>query len=632
MPVPPIFQDPDLQARFDKQGFVIVPFLNANDVQYLTNTFYELNPDIPIEGGFVSSSYARDLTYKKTVSERVTAVFKPHFAEYFQNYRPFGSAYLYKNPVANSELPIHQDWTIVDEQQYVALNIWTPLCDVDVHNGSLAVLPGSHSNTLQVLRAPTLPFFFTGNEQLMLDNLVPLTVKAGQAVILNQSLVHYSPPNTSQYLRLAITSGVMTADAPMLFHYNNLKNDDASVEVFAQKDDFLVSFDNFHKDIFERPKMGTSIKHMPYTIPQFTLPELDALIDKMYARAEMTRPTKNPFIQTSTAKRVGNLAIQILQNRQLDEQLAEQGYVVVPLLPSKDVETLSELYYQHHTSTPTGLYATAHSNDSDFKIGLNNTIKKVFDPHVQQVFHECNLLGGSFIAKTPGPEGYLFPHQDWSLVDETQYRSFNIWVPLVDTEPKNGGIYVLPKSHNLLATQYRGPNIPPIFGNIGDLLWEIMTPLHIPAGHALIYDHRLLHASPVNQTQEIRLTAVYGIIPKSAQLQYYYKNGEAIEVFKSNVDFFFEHNPEEGPKNLTSLGLVPYDFPNINAERFKHLYLGETIVSDKSANAQAATPNADITSRQFTIDNTKTWKNLLLVVAFIALFSLLYKLLFSSKK
>ena len=95
-----------------------------------------------------------------------------------------GGAFLFKMPSENSELMMHQDWTIVDEGKYYALNVWVPLTDINEKNGALMVLPGSHFRSIQTLRAPTLPFFFSGNENILKEHLVPLYVKAGEAVIV----------------------------------------------------------------------------------------------------------------------------------------------------------------------------------------------------------------------------------------------------------------------------------------------------------------------------------------------------------------------------------------------------------------------------------------------------------------
>jgi hypothetical protein len=291
--VPDIFQDPDLQAQFDRKGYILLDFLTPEDVQYLESLFHEGHSDLP-KSRFMSDSYSADEDMKKMASRKITEVFLPHFSRYFKDFSPFGSSFLYKTPGTESALAPHQDWTIVDESKALALNIWVPLCDTTVHNGTLHVLPGSHLHILP-LRAPTLPFFFSGNEDVLMPYLLPIEVKAGQAVVLNQRLVHYSSPNLSDQVRIAITSGIKTAGEPMVFYYRDDERGEDVLEVYHQEDDFLISFKNFMEDIRKRPYLGVKGGEISYKLPQPSADELKNLLNQMYASAGISPP----MIQTS---------------------------------------------------------------------------------------------------------------------------------------------------------------------------------------------------------------------------------------------------------------------------------------------------------------------------------------------
>ncbi len=278
-----IFKDDAMQARFEKQGFLVVPFIDAEEIAYLDKLFDELHPTLPNQG-FVSGSYSPDIDYKKRASNEIVNVFSKHYERLFVNYQPFGAAFLFKMPSQNSELAIHQDWTIVDEEQYVALNCWVPLTDVNEKNGALQIVPGSHYDALKTLRAPTLPFFFSGNDDLVVKESIPMCVKAGEAVILNQSVIHYSPPNLSDKIRKAITAGVKSKGAAMEFNYKVPDKTD-TIEVFEMPEDFLISFKDFAGDIFKRPYMGQSTGFRTYKMPQFTREELQQTIAQMKTNA-----------------------------------------------------------------------------------------------------------------------------------------------------------------------------------------------------------------------------------------------------------------------------------------------------------------------------------------------------------
>ncbi|MFN8293885.1 MAG: phytanoyl-CoA dioxygenase family protein [Chitinophagales bacterium] len=301
-----IFKNEAHQQLFDKQGFIVLPFINEAEVAALDKLFDELHPNLS-QSGFFSGSYSSDVQYKKTASNKIVEVFNRAYQELFINYTPFGGAFLYKVPGANSELAAHQDWTILDEQKNVALNCWVPLCDVSLQNGPIMILPGSHFDNFNVVRAPTLPFFFSGSDAMVVKELLPMEVKAGTAVILNQSVIHYSPPNMSNQVRKAITAGIKSEGAQMYFHYK--VPDKNELEVFEMDDDFLISFKDFANDIGKRPYLGKSIGTLPYKLPQLGGQELYAKLKEMKEGAgfEMTPlevPTSTNAPAATTEKSV----------------------------------------------------------------------------------------------------------------------------------------------------------------------------------------------------------------------------------------------------------------------------------------------------------------------------------------
>ncbi|MBP6730557.1 MAG: phytanoyl-CoA dioxygenase family protein [Chitinophagales bacterium] len=299
-----IFKDDTMQARFDKQGFLVVPFLDEHEVKQLNDTFDALHPQLPTGAGFVSGSYSPDAGYKQKASDEIVKVFAKHYERLFVDYQPFGAAFLFKMPSQHSELGIHQDWTIVDEDKYVALNCWVPLTDVNETNGALHIMPGSHYDALHTLRAPTIPFFFTGSEAEVIKASVPMYVKAGEAVILNQSVIHYSPANRSDKIRKAITAGVKSKGAGMQFHYIDKEKKDGTVEVFEMPENFLISFKDFATDIFNRPN-GQSKGFKPYTAQPLPAAEIPGVIKRMKANAGFA--TAEPEAPKSIFKRIAQI-------------------------------------------------------------------------------------------------------------------------------------------------------------------------------------------------------------------------------------------------------------------------------------------------------------------------------------
>jgi hypothetical protein len=266
-----------------------------------------------------------------------------------------------------------------------------------------------------------------------------------------------------------------------------------------------------------------------------------------------------------------SVKIKILKDGEVDARLQRDGYVVIPFLNVEEVESLLEYYEATHPKVNEGLFVSMVQDDDNFRKDTVAVLSKVFARPIEQYFNGCSALGGTFIAKAPGQEGVLYPHQDSTMLDENIYRSCNIWVPLVDTGEENGGMSVLRGSQDMLKT-YRGYEIPSAFSDVAPTVWPYMEHLKIKAGEALIYYHTLLHGSVPNHSDKTRIAVVFALIPENAQLRYYSRKGDKVEFFECDRRFFLEHNPARGPVGLKSLGCVDYNFPSVNREQFEQLY------------------------------------------------------------
>lgn len=269
----PIFKNEENQRKFDEDGFVKIALLSEEQVDQLAQMRMEYFPD---KGSvFFSSSYLDDFKLKTEISNKICEVIGDSLAQHFTNYRLIGAAYLIKGCGKHSEMPMHQDWTIVDEQKFYAANVWIPLTDTNEENGTLELMKGSHKWN-EALRAPTLPMSFEGLEETLKPKLTVVPAKKGEVIILNQATIHYSKPNMTDEIRPAITTGLISEKAPLKFHYWDKERN--QIEEFAEEDDFLLRFENFMEAIYKRPLMGTSQRYFDYTIPRWNTEELNHLL------------------------------------------------------------------------------------------------------------------------------------------------------------------------------------------------------------------------------------------------------------------------------------------------------------------------------------------------------------------
>lgn len=265
----------------------------------------------------------------------------------------------------------------------------------------------------------------------------------------------------------------------------------------------------------------------------------------------------------------------IFKESALTEQLKNDGYAIFDLLSEDDVMALTEIFNEYHASMPEGFYATTHLDDKEKRRVLSDKAMEILRSKIEIHFENIQLLGGAFISKAPGEKGILPLHQDWNLVDEKLARSYNMWIPLVDVNEENGAMRILVGSHSKQET-YRGPQVPPVLYPISNEVDEHMVSLNMKRGEAVLYDHALWHSSPQNQTNELRLAFVLGVVPQDVDLKYYQQNGDEVEEYASHPNFFFENDRESGANSLTMIRTFHHPNTFLSKDDFDRIYLGKT--------------------------------------------------------
>jgi hypothetical protein len=266
----------------------------------------------------------------------------------------------------------------------------------------------------------------------------------------------------------------------------------------------------------------------------------------------------------------------ILKDEAQNKALAEKGYAVFPFLKPDTVEQLASYYLEFQKEEPSHFYSSTHSADMAFRKKTSDFINAILSPLVPDVLVDYKLLGGAYVVKPAHGKGILQPHQDWNLVDERKSRSYNLWIPLVDVDVKNGAVFVLAGSHARLNT-YRGPGIPSVFKEVEQHIWQKLEPLPMKAGEALFYDHALLHGSPANTSDRVRIGIVCGVIPKDVAMQLHALQDGKIETFQCDESFFLEKDPIKDVHQLQKLNNHSPNARTLSMEDFNSLFFPEPV-------------------------------------------------------
>lgn len=217
---------------------------------------------------------------------------------------------------------------------------------------------------------------------------------------------------------------------------------------------------------------------------------------------------------------------QILQNTDLQSQLDRDGYLLIDFIDPNLVSRLKLFYEQ-------GLL---ENDDSGFRVGLDHPDKALVEETTQfliemlqstaeAVFNNPKIFTASYVVKHPGSQTTVPPHQDWTFTDETQFATYTVWIPLVDTSVENGALCVIPGSHRFFEHPRSSPS-PESKSAIADHLFTLFPyakPIPMRAGQALIFNNRTIHASPPNLTDKPRIAVGIGVTSKAAPLRHFYQ-------------------------------------------------------------------------------------------------------------
>ena len=548
-------KDTDLANKLERDGFVVVPFCSEEQLRQLR----ELYRTVPADSNspFWSSSFLTDTPFKEQLSKSTSAILNESVSNCLAEHKPLGCSFLTKFPGEYSEMPIHQDWTVVDESKFGSYTFWIALDDTNETNGALEVIPGSHKLNSE-LRSPSLPVAFEGIRKELRPYLQMVKMKAGEAMLFNHSLMHSSPANQSEKPRVAVTYGFVPESAALSMYYGS---EEGKVKKYNMPDDMFIKY----PEIRNEPLIGEFAEVFDYEVKPLTMAEVE---DKLgLPKSEMEPLFKDPELQASFEK---------------------NGFVKIPALGQTEIDQLLKLHQELNLKDEKGygFHVGMDNADKTLVASMVNRIKEVAMPKVEGALTGAQVFTASFVIKEPNSQGVVPPHQDWSFVeDEKKHCSVTCWIPLQDVNMENGCLGVI-KGSNRFFTNVRPSPSPQVETPLKNHMYTIFPYLELQemkAGEALIFNNRTFHASPPNTTEAPRIAVGLGFTQANAEIRHYYlKPGTEDTLLKYKIDpeFFLKYDNmglskmyDEG-KNIEGYELVeeiPYEWENLSDDEMRSL-------------------------------------------------------------
>ena len=270
-----LFISPQHQQKFEEDGFVKIPLLNASEIASLLAEYDKVSEqherlNIP----YITTSLTYDAGLIARVDEVLQRIMGPAIDKFMIHYKLLFGNFLIKMPVSNSETAPHQDISFVDEDQYASVNIWVALQDINKENGCMYFLKGSHKLVSTLRPACQYDWEFEQVKEEIIRHADTFTAKAGDAFIFNHAVLHGSYPNTSGKPRVAAVIAAYHSEAPLI-HYYMPKDKKGVLQKYAMTKEAFLNFTEG-----EPPQKGVLVEEFNYEFRSLSKKEFEALTTK----------------------------------------------------------------------------------------------------------------------------------------------------------------------------------------------------------------------------------------------------------------------------------------------------------------------------------------------------------------
>jgi hypothetical protein len=266
-----VFRDAALQRHYEEFGYVAFPALGPDLVRELRDCYRRLTLEDIYGIGYTVSLYSSDVeTRRKAQATLISRAF-PALEPFLAGRQPYLATYLVKEAHGRF-IPPHQDWSHCDEAKHDSLMCWVPLCDVDEHNGGLGFINGSHKY-FDYLRA--FPYEVTDTPVLrhgpkLIPYLNILHMRAGEAVVFNNRIIHGSLGNDTAEARMAFSFALHPSGEPLLGYYLKPNGRADTLLKYRATPEFYLQYPHPRAlELYRRQALipGYEFEEVPYRVP-----------------------------------------------------------------------------------------------------------------------------------------------------------------------------------------------------------------------------------------------------------------------------------------------------------------------------------------------------------------------------
>lgn len=272
-----------------------------------------------------------------------------------------------------------------------------------------------------------------------------------------------------------------------------------------------------------------------------------------------------------------NTRKQLIQDKSADRALAEEGIVRFGQISTSTIQQLCDLYNKLKIpdSYGFGFNVGLNTEEKHLRQQMQNEITNLIEKELLTHFINRKVFTATFMNKVASQQFLLPPHQDWTYTKETVNDSVMCWIPLTDINAKNGALCYLPQSHKLFNYDRAFPlsYMPSAVNKLNYKLMPYMKPIFANAGEIIVINHKTVHASLPNLTDQERIAVGLSIAPKSEPFIIKalnpLTNGKTIQTFEVDQNFLVNYRHVDLTKRYDAQKSYDFEYKFIEEETLK---------------------------------------------------------------
>lgn len=243
------------QRDFENKGYSTMPMLSSQEVDLVLSELQLMKPDDNFnperaseQPSYHITDFDQNLEYKIKAKRLISSILEPHLNNIFDDYKIVTTNFIIKPP-GKGKFTLHHDWTcILDTNNYTSLSLWCPLVDTNEENGTLKVVEGSHKIVPDIATS-TVSYYCKNIENTVIEKYgMPICLKAGECIVFDHSLLHFSDDNHSSHPRYVMQAILVPREITPVFYYFDVNEPNKGFEVFETEPNFFI-----WQDFFQRP-------------------------------------------------------------------------------------------------------------------------------------------------------------------------------------------------------------------------------------------------------------------------------------------------------------------------------------------------------------------------------------------